>query len=73
MGLFVAGGLVVFDWGQNTHVTLTAEFSGKTGGEKMIEFTGSQDSDVRVKQQEHVIVLCIDCGCFHVLTHPRDH
>ncbi len=35
--------------------------------------TGSQDSDARVKQEERLTVLCIDWGCFHALTHPRDH
>lgn len=70
--VFVAGGSVVIDWGQNTHITLTAAFSGK----KQVcekDGWGSRDSKVRVKREERVIVLCIDCDCFHVLTHPRDH
>ena len=35
--------------------------------------TDSRLSDVRAEQEERLIVLCIDCGCFHALTHPRDH
>lgn len=64
--VFVAGGLVVIDWGQNTHITPTKRDCEKDG-------LGSRDSNVRVGREEHVIVLCIDCSCFHVLTHPRDH
>lgn len=62
--VFVAGGLVVIDWGQNTHITPT---------KRDCEKDGDRDSNVRVGREEHVIVLCIDCSCFHVLTHPRDH
>lgn len=66
----MANGLVLFERG-GEGVKIHTSHNGWKTGHKIIEFTGSQDSDARVKQAEHVTALCIDC--FHVLTHPRDH
>lgn len=72
--LVIVGGFVIVDRGQKHNTsTLTAEFSGRKRDEEMSSSHRLSDSEVRVKHKERLLVLCIDCGCFHVLTHPRDH
>lgn len=65
MGLFSLLG------GQNT--TYHTDGNGRKSSEKMGSTDRLSQSSVRVQQKERLIVLCIDCGCVHVLTHPRDH
>lgn len=66
----MANQLVLFERG-GEGVKIHTSHAGEKTGHEIIEFTGSQDSDARVKQEEHVTALCIDC--FDVLTHPRAH